>query len=80
MELGGSVEERMAYLCGLGYRHRRTGNKRHIRKGTWDEVEEEHDSEASLDDHASTRLGRVATHAPVVGVPKTRSARTVLPR
>ncbi|SNX83768.1 uncharacterized protein MEPE_02476 [Melanopsichium pennsylvanicum] len=37
VELGGSVEEKMAYLCGLGYRYRKT-SKRHARKGSSDFV------------------------------------------
>ncbi|SPO24455.1 uncharacterized protein UTRI_03723 [Ustilago trichophora] len=35
--IGGSVEEKMAYLCGLGYRYRRTSG-RHARNGSGEKV------------------------------------------
>ncbi|KAJ9479414.1 RNA-directed RNA polymerase [Pseudozyma hubeiensis] len=64
--VGGSVEEKMAYLCGLGYRHRRSKGG-HRRKRSSDSVEHREDEQSEQ----QLRRGTVESYAPkVVGADK----------
>ncbi|GAC97508.1 RNA-directed RNA polymerase [Pseudozyma hubeiensis SY62] len=64
--VGGSVEEKMAYLCGLGYRYRR-GKGSHGRKRSSDSVEHRENEHGE----GELRQGTVESFAPkVVGADK----------
>lgn len=67
-DLGGSVEEKMAYLCGLGYRYRRTSG-RHARKASAElqaSREQKADVGAWWSEDDEPAKGEVQSYAPVL--------------